>query len=75
MPPWPRPARRVARGWPVGPARSTRGQLKERIGFFRRLRALITTAILVGVLGVALGGAIGALLLLLYFAGRNAITG
>jgi len=51
-----------------------RGQLKERIGFLRRVRAMLGVVVLTVVLGVAAGAAIGAFLLFLAFAVRNAIT-
>lgn len=50
-----------------------RGQLKERIGFLRRVRAMLGVVVLTVVLGVAAGAAIGAFLLFLAFAVRSAI--
>lgn len=54
--------------------RYPRGQLKERIGFLRRVRAMLGVVVLTIVLGVAAGAAIGAFLLFLAFAVRSAIT-
>lgn len=54
--------------------RYPRGQLKERIGFLRRVRAMLGVVVLTLVLGVAAGAAIGAFLLFLAFAVRSAIT-
>jgi len=51
-----------------------RGQLKERIGILRRIRAMLGVVVLTVILGVAAGGAIGTILLFVSFAIRSAIT-
>lgn len=51
-----------------------RGQLRERIGLLRRVRALLGVVVVTVLLGVAAGAAIGAFLLFLAFAVRGAIT-
>jgi Meckel syndrome type 1 protein len=54
--------------------RYPRGQLKERIGVLRRVRAMLGVVVLTVVLGVAAGAAIGAFLVFVAFALRSAIT-
>ncbi len=54
--------------------RYPRGQLRERIGLLRRVRALLGVVVVTVLLGVAAGAAIGAFLLFLAFAVRGAIT-
>ncbi len=54
--------------------RYPRGQLREKIGLLRRVRAMLGVVVLTVVLGVAAGAAIGAFLLFLAFAIRGAIT-
>jgi hypothetical protein len=55
--------------------RYPRGQLKERIGFFRRLRALIGITIVAALLGIGLAALIGGALIFIFLAGRSAING
>ncbi len=54
--------------------RYPRGQLKERIGILRRIRAMLGVVVLTVILGVAAGAAIGAFLVFLAFALRSAVT-
>jgi len=54
--------------------RYPRGQLKERIGILRRVRAMLGVVVLTVLLGVAAGAAIGTFLLLVALAVRSAIT-
>ena len=54
--------------------RYPRGQLREPIGILRRIRAMLGVVVVTVVLGIAAGAAFGAILLLLAFAIRNAIT-
>ncbi len=70
------PARRKVPPRTSRPTRPTypRGQLKERIGILRRIRAMLGVVVVTVLLGVAAGAAIGAFLLFLVFAIRNAIT-
>jgi len=58
----------------VRPGRYPRGQLKERIGILRRVRAMLGVVVVTIILGVVAGGAIGVFLLLVAFAVRSAIT-
>lgn len=53
--------------------RYPRGQLQERIGILRRVRAMLGVVVVTVLLGVAAGAAIGAFLLFLAFAVRGAI--
>ena len=54
--------------------RYPRGQLKEKIGFLRRVRAMLGVVVVTVLLGVAAGAAIGAFIVFLAFAIRSAIT-
>lgn len=76
LPPAKAPAKKPAPRKPTRAKRPTypRGQLKERIGVLRRIRAMLGVVVVTVLLGVAAGAAIGAFLLFLAFAVRSAIT-
>jgi len=54
--------------------RYPRGQLRERIGYLRRVRAMLGVVVVTVLLGIAAGTAIGAFLVFVSFAVRSAIT-
>jgi len=55
--------------------RYPRGQIKERIGLLRRLRAVIGITFVAVLLGVVLAGLIGGMILFVFLAGRSAVSG
>lgn len=55
-------------------SRYPRGQLRERIGVLRRIRAMLGVIVVTVVLGIAAGAAVGAFFLFLTFAIRSAIN-
>ena len=54
--------------------RYPRGELKERIGFLRRVRAIIGIAVVAVLLGICLAALIGGALVFFFLVGRSAIT-